>query len=326
MKHSDLGITFFSRFMPLLACVVFMLTAMPGKRFVVCGQGKPAAELQSLLNMRFYEGNGGFLVEDVQIVFPLAGNQGGTLSISKAGGGEVLSLPLRMERFGNFPAFANLVPDGDPGNIRIGQSGDFVMTIKVGGEVITTMSFSLKEERGNDPYNPQTRFVRDGLWKDLAYISVPMDDSSNNISFSWWISLRELPAGMSNPRVNVHLMQGAKEIGITRSPIVPSYIDWQFFSKELVTPGGIAPGNPHYLTMADLKKDGEYSIILKANGQPIKSYRFQIKGGQIQRPEQSRIDYEPHGNFISPRFIDTSAGSSSRYHMRDMYWLKRSGK
>jgi hypothetical protein len=111
-----------------------------------------------------------------------------------------------------------------------------------------------------------------------------------------------------------------------RSPIVPSYIDWSFFSKELVTPSGLAPGSPHYLTMADLKKDGDYTVVLKANGQPLKSYKFQVKGGQIQRPDLSRIDYEPHTSFISPRFIDISAGSSSRYHMRDMFWLKKSSR
>ncbi|HEV2826010.1 MAG TPA: hypothetical protein VGW76_00295 [Pyrinomonadaceae bacterium] len=67
----------------------------------------------------------------------------------------------------------------------------------------------------------------------------------------------------------------------------------------------------------------DYSIILKANGQPVKSYKFQVRGGVIQRPETSRIDYEPHAAFISPRYIDISAGSSSDYHMRDMFWVRR---
>jgi hypothetical protein len=49
-------------------------------------QNKPAAEFQSLLNMRFYENNGGLLVENVQIVFPPAANQRGTLLITKASG------------------------------------------------------------------------------------------------------------------------------------------------------------------------------------------------------------------------------------------------
>lgn len=312
----------------LVVTSILLLWSLPlDHKFLTRGQAnRPAAEHQSLLNMRFYERDAGFLVEEVQVVFPPSGNPGGTLSINKADGTEVATVPLRLVPFGNFPAFANLVPDGNPGGIRLNQAGDFVMTIKVGNEVVTRLPFSLKLEQGNDPFNPQQRFVRDGPWRDLGFISVAMDDLTPNINFNFWLSVRELRAGMSNPRVNVHLLLGTQEIGITRSPVVPSYIDWQFFTKELVTPSGLAPGSPHYLTMADLKKDGDYTIALKANGQTIKSYRFQVRGGQIQRPEQSRLDYEPRANFISPRYIDTSAGSSSRYHMRDMFWVKKSGR
>ena len=33
---------------------------------------QPVAQFESLMNMRFYEANGGFLVEDIQLVFPPA--------------------------------------------------------------------------------------------------------------------------------------------------------------------------------------------------------------------------------------------------------------
>lgn len=311
---------------PLTLIMVLCSLPMDQSALLTAQTNQPAAEHQSLLNMRFYELDAGFLVEAVQVVFPPPGNPGGTLSINKAGGEEVLSVPLRMVPFGNFPAFANLVPDGNPGGIRLNQTGDFVMTVKVGNQVVTRLPFSLKLEQGNDPFNPQQRFVREGPWRDLGFVSVPMDDSTPNINFNFWLSLRELPAGMANPKVNVHLLLGAQEIGVTRSPVVPSYIDWQFFTKELVTPSGLAPGSPHHLTMADLKKDGDYTVALKANGQVIKYYRFQVRGGQVQRLNQSKLDFEPHANFISPRYIDTSAGSSSRYHMRDMFWVKKSAK
>ena len=283
---------------------------------------RPAAEHQSLLNMRFYELDAGFLVEEVQIVFPPAGANG-TFSINKASGEEVASIPMRMVPFENFPAFANLVPDQNTGVMRLNQSGDFVMTVKVGNEVVTRLPFSLKLEKGNDPFNPQQRYVRDGAWRDLGFISVRMDGSTRNINFNFWISTRELPPGMTSPKLNVHLLLGAQEIGVTRSPIVPVNIDWTFYSKELVTPAGLKPGSPHYLTMDDLKKDGDYSVVLKANGQVIKSYKFQVRGGEVQRPAQSQLNYEPHVNFLSPRYIDTSAGSSSDYHMRDMFWVKK---
>jgi hypothetical protein len=62
------------------------------------------------------------------------------------------------------------------------------------------------------------------------------------------------------------------------------------------------------------------------NGQPIKSYRLQVKGGQLQTLDRSRLGYEPATDFIPPRMIDTSAGSSSRYQMLETYWLQKTTK
>lgn len=51
--------------------VLAFLLAAPS---TLLGQNyKPAAEYQSLLNLRFYETNGGFLVDDLEIVFPPQG-------------------------------------------------------------------------------------------------------------------------------------------------------------------------------------------------------------------------------------------------------------
>ena len=51
--------------------------------------------------------------------------------------------------------------------------------------------------------------------------------------------LRELPPGTNTnrPLVTLHLMQGAQEIGATRSPVVISQTDWQFFEQEFEVTG-----------------------------------------------------------------------------------------
>jgi len=41
----------------------------------VAQSNAPAVEYQSLLNRRYYEPDGGFLVDDLQMVFPPQGNQ-----------------------------------------------------------------------------------------------------------------------------------------------------------------------------------------------------------------------------------------------------------
>ena len=165
--------------------VLLVLAALLAVAPAASGQtNKPAAEFQSLLNLRFYEADGGFLVDGVQLVFPPQGVRRATFVLSKPGGGDVASVPLRIEPFGAFPAFGLLVPDGTPGVVKVGQPGDYVIRIKVNDEVVSALPFSMKEERGTDPFNPTRRFTREGLWRDLAFMSNRVDDPNAHLSFN----------------------------------------------------------------------------------------------------------------------------------------------
>ena len=283
---------------------------------------KPAIEYQSLMTMRYYEANGGFLVEDLQLVFPPANTGNAKLVVVDPLGAVVDSVPLRYERM-EFPAFGRFRPaSGNPGNVRVGRSGSFIMSVVLDGQTITAMPFTLKEETSSDPFNPGKRFVRDGSWRDLAYFSVPPDDANAELQFNWWLSTSELPAGMKEPRVTIHLVANGKEIAASRGPVIPTTNDWYFYQhRELIMP--TLPRN-RWLTLADLTKlSGEVALVVKANGQPIKTYKTQVTGGQLQRLPRNSLDTEPQATFISPRFIDTSPGTNSRYKMFEMFWVRK---
>ncbi len=290
----------------------------------VLGQSyPPAIEYESLLTMRFYEATGGFLVEGLEIVFPPAGNEPATFVITKPGGEVVASVPLRLERLEGFPAFALFRPAaGNPGNVKVAQSGNFVMAVKLGNETITTLPFSLKEENSGDPFKPGKTFVREGPWRDLAFLSTITDDPNALLHFNWWLSTRELPPGMQRPKVTVSVLVNGKEIAASRGPVVPDTVDWYFYERhELHMP---TQPKGRWLTLAELSKlNGEVAFVVKANGQPVKTYKTQIKGGQLQQLEQNRLGYEPRTSFISPRYVDTTDRSRSNFTMRDMFWLKK---
>ncbi|HKO95422.1 MAG TPA: hypothetical protein VJU86_00415 [Pyrinomonadaceae bacterium] len=283
---------------------------------------KPALEYQYLMELRFYENQGGFLVENLEVVFPPAGNKKATFVVSRAGGEVVASVPLRLETpLASYTMFGMYVPDGVPGTASVGEPGDYVLSVQVDGQPITTMPFSMKREASSDPFNPKTTFVREGPWRDLAHFSVRTDEPDSHVEFSWWTSLRELPAGTKNPLVTLHILHGGQEIAATRSPVVPTQTDWQFLRHEFHFP---AEKQVRWMTMADLtKRDGEYTVVAKVNGTPFKSYRAEVKGGQLQRHPRNAMDMQPHTSFISPRQVDTSSRTSSRYSMRDLYWVTK---
>lgn len=284
---------------------------------------QPAIEYQSFMQLRFYESQGNFLVEDLEVVFPPSGSQKATFVVSRAGGGGVVaSVPLRLETpLASYTMFGMFKPHGVPGNADIGEAGDYVLSVHIDGQPVTTLPFSMKREQSNDPFNPTTTFVREGPWRDLAHFSHRPEEPDSHLEFSWWTSLRELPPGTKNPLVTLHLMSGGQEIAATRSPVVISQTDWQFFYQEFHFP---AEKQVRWMTLADLtKRDGDYTVVAKVNGKPFKSYAAQVRGGQLQRHPRNRLDTEPHTAFISPRLVDVSARTSSRYAMRDTYWVKK---
>ncbi|HKG14614.1 MAG TPA: hypothetical protein VKB12_14905 [Pyrinomonadaceae bacterium] len=282
-------------------------------------QYRPAVEYQSFMQLRFYENQGGFLVEDLEVVFPPPVSQKASFVVSKAGGGVVATVPLRLEApLASYTVFGMFKPDGVPGLAPVGEPGDYVLSVQIDGQPITTLPFSMKRETGTDPFNPTTTFVREGPWRDLAYFSNRPEEPDSHLEFSWWTSLRELPPGTKNPLVTLHLLYGGQEVAATRSPVVPTQTDWQFLYQEFVLPA--AP--VRWMTLADLmKRDGEYTVVAKVNGKPFKSYKAEVRGGQLQRHPRNSLNTEPHTAFISPRLVDTSARTSSRYAMRDTYWV-----
>jgi hypothetical protein len=309
----------------VLPSVVNRSGALPFITAGAAGQpNTPAIEYQSLLNLRYYEADGGFLVEHLQMIFPPSGNQKLMFVITKKTGEEVARVPLRVEPLQTFPNFRLLQPAGVPGVVRLGQAGDFVMAVKAGDQPITTLPFSLKEEKSSDPYNPKKTFVREGPWRETAYFSSPIDKPDAPIKFNWWISVRELPPGVTRPLCTIHLLQGGVEIAATRSPVVPSYVDWQFFKTELVVSKG---PSVQWLTLGSLtKRDGELTVIIKVNGQPVKSYRAQVKGGQPVRLARNQMEVEPHTDFIATRLIDVSRDGGCEYCMLDLFWVKKTDR
>ena len=147
---------------------------------------KPAIEYQSLMELRFYENQGNFLVEGLEVVFPPAGSKKATFVVTRGNGAAVASVPLRLEApLASFTMFGMYVPDGVPGNANVGEPGDYVLSVQVDGRPITTLPFSMKRESNNDPFNPKTAFVREGPWRDLAYFSQQVDEPNAHLEFNW---------------------------------------------------------------------------------------------------------------------------------------------
>lgn len=300
----------------ILICVTFIF--LSAKSSLYAQDYKPAIEYSSLMNMRFYEGNGGFYVDDLQLVFPSKTSKPISLVIMTESGKVMTSVELTTEKWTQFPMFDGLIAKGNK-VLELGKPGKYNMAVTIGKTPITILPFTLNLTSNNDPYNPQKTYTRDGLWSALGYLSKETDSPDATLYFNWWSNLREFEQTNDQVSCTVQLMKG-KQVIAEAPKVVVSSVNWQFFSRRLVQPRNLGRKN---LTLGILtSKDGEYQIVLNVDGKLVKRYKVVVKDGELQQLPSGNLNYEPHENFISPRIIDTSSGSASSYHMIDAYWVQ----
>lgn len=287
---------------------------------IFAAEYKPAIEYSSLLNMRFYEDSGSFMADKLQMVFPPAEAKAISFVILDEENRIIKKVDLKIEKWDEFKTFDGLQPVG-PGVVTLEEPGSYTLAFLVDGQLITSKPFTLKVKESGDPYNPTKTFYREGYWPNVGYLSVPTEEPEAPLMFTWWTSLREVPGGEKRAKCTVHLMQNGKEIAASPSAVIISSNTWDSFTRRLVQPRE-AGGKNLMLSMLT-GNDGDYSIVVRMNGKPVKSYAVKVRSGAIQPLPFNSLDYEPHNSFISPRMIDTSSRSGSSYKMLNAYWLVR---
>ena len=297
--------------------LTLLLAGLAGGWSVAAQARMPTAAMDSLLNMRFYEASGGFMIEGIEVAFAPADSDGWTIAIVDKDGNELSSQPLRLEPMQEFPAFAMLRAQG-PGMIKSPGEGHFVMQVRQGDEVVTALPFALKQQRSGDEFNEKSTWLREGAWSELGYLAVRDGEPDSHVTFNWWDSTRSVSPGAARASVTVHLMQGGKEVAVSNPAVILSSPNWMFFSRELaLTQGG------QYLTKAGLEKmDGAFTIEVRDAGKGIRSFAVRIKDGAIQQLDRAKMTYSAHQEILLPRTVDTSSGSNSSYHLLDVSWVK----
>lgn len=279
---------------------------------------KPAIEFSSLLHLPFYSESGGFRLDGLQIIFPPEGKEKIGFVITDEANNVVVSNKLRIEDWDR-GSFKGLRPEGS-GIVSLDKPGKYTMAFFYGKEFYTVMRFSLQVEDSGDEFDPKKNYTLDGLWSELSYFSMPAKKKDAPLAFTWWSSLREV-SGAESAKCSVHLMKGDDEIASSRAVFVSSK-NWTSYTVELKTPKS---EGDEFLTMAMLtSKEGEYDMVIKMDGETVKSYGLQVESGDVTRPNTTKLGYEPSYSFISPRKIDTSR--KGNYRQLELVWMYKNTK
>jgi hypothetical protein len=280
----------------------------------------PAAEYSHLLNVRCDERNGNLTVDRLLLVAPPEAGAAVELVLGGPDGKVLRRLPLDVQRWPALPGFAGLVPHAGAVLEHPSREGEFVLAVRVGADVITSLPYTLREVLSGDSYSIEPSvFVREGAWQSLAYLVADPAAPAEALELRWWASEREMPGGWGNTRAFVRVVRGEEEVATGTGVTVVSAADWQPLAAPLARPA-TAGGGP--FTLADLvAADGEYTIAVEARKGVLKRFVATVKGGALQRLDSCRPEPQAGPCPLSPKLVDTKAGRESGYRALDAYWL-----
>jgi hypothetical protein len=279
---------------------------------------QPAMDYRAMMNIRFYEQTGGFLIETLPIFFPPQDMNSVAFEIIDANGKSKLKSGVYVNKWQKFPIVDGIRPKGSAGNVKLGQAGNYILRVTVAGKEITRIPFKMAVQNSGDPFNPKSTFTRQGPWSKLGFISVNPERPDDAISFNWWANTGEMPGGKGG-KMTAHILKSGNEIAESRGFFI-SKINWQACNKPFKQAG---TNFRNFFTLANLTaNDGTYEIILKAGDKIIRTYTATVSGGKINHHPRSAMDYTPHAEYIVPKIIFNNTGSGSNNKMFDAYWVE----
>jgi len=280
---------------------------------------QPSVELVSLLDVGFHERTGGFMAGGLCLVFPPEGEASYELVVRDTAGTVKGKAGLQVQDWSGQAVFDGLESLGVP-VLEVGHAGDYVMSVDLNGEPITAFSFTMTVEESEDPFNPAKTFRREGPWRELGFLASPTGAPDQPLGFHFWTNGEELPEAKPQ-RAEVRVLLGDELVALYKDPVSVSGAKWRRHRRDLVTPE--KPVGNHAFTLEKLlARPGEYTVRVESGGRVVKTWPLVVANGKIAAHARTGLGTEPHTDYIVPKYIDRSAGSSGGYRSFDVFWLE----
>ncbi|MEM9387910.1 MAG: hypothetical protein AAGA68_22845 [Pseudomonadota bacterium] len=282
---------------------------------------EPSAELVSLLDVGFYKNNGNFLADGLCLVFPPEGDATYELVVRDGSGAVKGKASLQVQKWTGYPVFDGLGSLGVP-TLSLGEPGSYVMSVDKDGEPITSFPFQMEVEESGDPFQPGKSFYRQGPWQYLAFLASPAGKPDQPLSFHFWTNTREIGSeGSKPPKAQVRVLLDDEVVGLYKDPVSIAGSQWRRYRRNLATPQSPV-GNYAFTLEGLLAREGNYRFVVEVEERVVKSFPMTVSGGAVTPHPRTSFDTQPHTDYIVPKFVDRSSGSSGGYKLFDIFWLE----
>ncbi|MEM8734823.1 MAG: hypothetical protein AAGG44_11400, partial [Planctomycetota bacterium] len=287
--------------------VMFIFLALSGSRAFAQQMPSPVMDYASVLNTLDVYPNGRLDLEGSGGVPTTVFLPHGTpveAVLTKKGS----STPIHVQDFYVNHAtevFAGLKTAGKYKEFIFTEPGDYVLTFRGGGRVMTQFPFRAYVVRNKDEFDPRTAWYLDGPWGDWAYAYARLRDKADaTVQFRMWAKRVSFDGPTETDQYTVELVKDRDVIAVSRTNYCGTQ-KWQALDFEMTLPA--SKGGRHFTARQLGAQDGEYQFLVRKNESLHAVYRLQVQDAEpVLHPRQSS-GFSPRHEYMVPRFAALTA-------------------
>lgn len=201
--------------------------------------------------------------------------------------------------------FARLQMAGKHKDFDFKEPGDYVLTYRSGGTVMTQFPFTVYTKKSGDQFDPKTAWYTSGPWSEWAYAYARIKDGEDAmLQFRMWGKRVSFDGASVTDKYTVELKKDGDVVAVSRTGYVGTQ-QWQKLEFEMEHPA--SKGGRKFSVKQLGARDGEYYFIVKKNQQLHAAYELTIQNSKPVLHARQAGDYSPRIQYMAPRYAGLEA-------------------
>ena len=288
-------------------------------------QHKPSIDFETILDTYFDAENGLVQFQGNVVAFAPDGAFHGEVAVLDAQG-EIVARHAFRDSIRREGVFGVVQVEG-PAEVTLTKPGIYTLVYLVAGEPVTRMPVRLNRlALSDDPYDPKVTYRFDGYWRTHGHITMTQYKDRPLPELTFWIGGQDLPQGAQRDLYFVRLIRDGTVVAHSKHSL-GSIPEGRFVrtKSQLFHPHEAAKAaNAEFFMKSDWMVDGTYELRVtrKSDDVMIRSFDFNVAGGEIVPLPQTALDYEPHVDHIMPRIQRKNV---TVFEMIPAIWIRDGG-
>jgi hypothetical protein len=310
------------RMLVTLLCLTAAASAI-GLTSTTTSAPPPAFVYDSILNTYFDDESGLIRISNIDLAFAPEGEINAAVAVVNSDNTVVKSYKFYAEPRWRIGVFAHLSEVG-PADITLTEPGVYNIVFLIDGKPVTRLPVVLEQtSEGDDPFDPKKTYRFFGFWQLYGYLTMSEWKDKPVPELNLWLGGKDLPEGKDKDTYTATLKRDGE--AVAHSKRTQGHFKDGHYERakiKLYHPHTEreSPNAMPFMLSDWTETDGDYKLDItrKSDGKLIRSFTVTVKDEKIENLPATKLDFEPHIDYIVPRVLDRGAG---QYGFLEAIWL-----